>query len=269
MNGSYIAALTNDKYFPGLCALAYSLKKVGAKYPLSVVVPRSMPAETKHLIAGLDLPMIEMDEVALDDALLKVNSESRWNATMFKLSIFNLTQFDKIVFLDLDMIILKNIDELFDCPHMSSVAAGQCANPGWTRLNSGLIVIEPSAEVYAGLISCCVAACRERIAQGVGFGDQDVINYYYPDWGSCPEINLPEIYNGLSVFLPQLDAKYGYENLKVLHFAEYRKPWQYTRKNYCVYLVKRILKGEWVKFNAIRTYRKFLRASCPGFLRFL
>ncbi len=268
MSRSYIAVMTNDKFYPGLCALVHSLKKVQAKCPLSVVIPRDIPAETKQLIADVGVQMIEMDPVVVPDELLSLNSANRWNATLFKLNIFNLTQFEKIVFLDLDMIVLKNIDELFDAPHMSAVVAGKCVYRDWTRLNSGILVVEPDKKVYEDLLACCDKACEDRLNKGFGFGDQDVINYLYPDWYEHQELVLPEIYNALSVCIQKLSSIYAYENLKVAHFADPIKPWKYSCKDYCIFMTKGILKGEWVRLKAFLLYRKYLKQSCPNYSKY-
>ena len=269
MNYSYIAVLSNDPYFPGLCSLAHSLNKVNAKYPLSVVVPDSMAESTKKRIRDMNIGLIEMPDVVIPDALLAQNSEKRWNATLFKLSIFNLTQFDKIVFLDLDMIILNNIDDLFEKPNMSCVVAGKCIFPEWTRLNSGLMVVEPNPAVYEGVLAVCADACQERLARNLGFGDQDAINYYYKDWPNQQELHLGEEYNCMSVCVKKLSATYGAENIKVLHFVDRIKPWQYTFRKLCVYWARSIVNGERNRLKFFFTYRKYLKESCPDYKKFV
>jgi alpha-N-acetylglucosamine transferase len=269
MNYSYIAVLSNDPYFPGLCALNYSLKKVKSKYPLSVVVPESMPRETQQSISDLNIQVIPMPDIVVDDALLAKNPEARWNTTLFKLSIFNLTQFDKLVFLDLDMIIMGNIDELFDKPHMSAVAAGKCIFPEWKQLNSGLMVIEPNREAYEGILSVCGAACEDRLSRGLGFGDQNAINYYYKDWPNQTELGLSEIYNCMSVCVKKLTAIHGFDNIKVMHFVDRVKPWQYTFRKLCVYLARSVYKREWARLKFFFIYRKYLKESCPDYKKYV
>ena len=43
-------------------------------------------------------------------------SETRFNETWTKVNIYGLEQFDRIVLLDADMIVLKNMDELMEIP---------------------------------------------------------------------------------------------------------------------------------------------------------
>jgi len=69
-----------------------------------------------------------------------------WHDCWTKFHIFNLIQFDKIIFLDADLLILKNLDHLFDKPHMTAALDGEYFGlwEGWPHFNSGCMVIEPS-----------------------------------------------------------------------------------------------------------------------------
>jgi alpha-N-acetylglucosamine transferase len=45
---------------------------------------------------------------------------ARFAATFTKLRIFDLDAFDKVVFLDADTIVLRNVDELFERPALAA-----------------------------------------------------------------------------------------------------------------------------------------------------
>jgi len=51
--------------------------------------------------------------------------------------------------------VLKNLDHLFDKPHMTSALDGEYFNiwPGWDHFNSGCIVIEPSHELFEDILT--------------------------------------------------------------------------------------------------------------------
>lgn len=268
MKYSYVTTLLNDRFYPGLCALSYSLKKVNTQYPLTVVVPVDMPEHTKQRIADLGLPIIEATGITVDDDLLAANPEKRWNLTLFKLNIFKLTQFDKIVFLDLDMIVMGNLDHLFEYPHLSAVAAGQCKVKSWTALNSGILVIAPNVSDYEGLVGCCSEVCRVRLEKGLGFGDQDVINYYYPDWEKQAHLHLSEAYNCIPICIDILRKKHGFDYIKVIHFCEPIKPWQFGWKDFVPYLARSIKHKQWSRIRALLIYRKYVKKSCPNFKKF-
>lgn len=53
----------------------------------------------------------------------KINQN--WNKTFDKLKIFDLIEYDKLVYLDCDMMILANLDFLFEYPTFSAAWAGK------------------------------------------------------------------------------------------------------------------------------------------------
>lgn len=267
-NYSYISVMTNQSFYPGLCALNYSLKRVSAKYPLKVVVPDDISHEVITLIENLHLEVIKVPNLTLPDEIQQLNSSQRWNQTFFKLQIFNLVQFDKIVFLDLDMIVVQNIDELFEKPHMAAVAAGYCAHSTWTRLNSGLMVIEPGIVFYRQLIDSIVPACKERLSKSLGYGDQDVINYCIPDWWERKELVLPEIYNAVIFDFDKVCRAYNYSDLCVIHYAENRKPWNFAAWRMIRHIIYSFLKGKVNRAKMCCKYWWYVAHSCPDYLKY-
>ena len=67
--------------------------------------------------------------------------------TFSKLHAWNLTQFNKCVFLDADIMVLRNVDELFDYDEFSAAP-----DIGWPDcFNSGVFVFKPSKETFQNL----------------------------------------------------------------------------------------------------------------------
>jgi len=168
------------------------------------------------------------------------NQEHRWFSTYSKLHIFNQIEFTKIVFLDADMLILRNIDELFDKPHMSAVNAGSMIprKALWTRLNSGLIVIEPSSELFKDMLTKIgkveVLKSNDTNRKHRFWSDQDFLNAYYPDWPRKRELHLDHKYNVLHYYSDEYRELFDYSLTKgehpvsVIHYASHLKPWNVT-----------------------------------------
>lgn len=225
MKYAYVTVITNDKYVGGLKMLIKSLKKVNAKYPLYVVIPTQ--TNLKKLISQICENIIECERLEIDD-VANQNKTPYWNETFFKLNIMNLVQFDKIVFLDSDMIVLKNIDELFERQHMSAAVGGKTAHPEWTDFNSGLMVIEPSKKSFRELINCIEPAIQKRILLNLGYGDQDVFHEWMPDWNKKSSLDLGERYNALYTYLDEMVDAGTIQSLKdvcVIHYIGKWKPW--------------------------------------------
>ena len=68
--------------------------------------------------------------------------------TFSKLNIWTLTSYSKIVYLDSDILVLKNIDDLFEREELSAGSEDL-----WPDVfNSGVLVIEPSQTTFERLI---------------------------------------------------------------------------------------------------------------------
>ncbi|KAK9453540.1 nucleotide-diphospho-sugar transferase [Dipodascopsis uninucleata] len=105
--------LTNTKYLPGLLALEYSLRKNGTKYPFLVLYTETLEPEGH---AALDRRGIAKQKI---DYLLPAAHKDYTNDTRFydcwsKLQPFNLTEYERVVQLDSDMLVMKNMDELME-----------------------------------------------------------------------------------------------------------------------------------------------------------
>ena len=172
------------------------------------------------------IPYLKLEHKALDlIELPKQDAEwAHWSYTFDKLLLWELEEYDKIVFLDSDMMVVSPIDELFEKPNMSAVAAGKFKFPEWIRLNSGLMVIKPQKQTALHLLSLINPTIEGFEKEGKNVGDQDVINNFYNDWPSATILHLGEEYNLFYNFL----AEFRNQNLpspKIIHFVGGSKPW--------------------------------------------
>ena len=177
---NYATVLASTNYLDGVRTLLFSLTKVKSNYPLIVIVPVGFDIACQQAIkawGGIIEYAENWEKVDLGD-LIKKNKRPHWNNTFIKLCIFNLVQFEKIVYIDSDMIVLENIDHLFDKNHISAVQGGKLIFH-WEDINSGLMVIKPNQKEFSELVNLIPTVCKKKIESNEGFGDQDVISYYY------------------------------------------------------------------------------------------
>lgn len=221
---SYVTLLSSDDFVIGVIMLHLSLKSVKALYSLFVLCSDTISNTSLQLLEKYRIPYKKLSEHIRVDAT-KVNIASgydHWNRTFDKLYVWALTEYDKVVYLDSDMQVVRNVDYLFDCPHMSAVIADQWNEPGLKKLNSGLIVIEPNIEEFDGMKQLWESgAVKLKNA-----GDQDIIRAYYSDWDKHMELHLPP---GLNVFYSEVSAgiimKKDVQPVSVIHYIGSRKPW--------------------------------------------
>lgn len=221
MNYAYVTVLSTDNYYKGVIALFESLRQTKPKYDNFVVVVNE--TISKDIIAKLEsynYTIILKNKIEVP--FIKNGSYSYWENTFDKLNIFGLVEFDKIIYLDSDMYIAKNIDELFLKPHMSCVIAGKGYVNSWKGLGSGLMVIEPQIGLVENLLNVLY---EEKFDKDIG--DQDIIEKYY-DWANNNEgLILSENYNLFIDFIDYYIDNLGYskKNIAVIHFIGSRKPW--------------------------------------------
>lgn len=234
---AYATVLTSEDYLDGIRTLIFSLRKVKSRFPLIVLVPMDFGVRAQEKIVSWGATLLRANQVSLGE-LAEYNKRTYWNNTFFKLQIFALTQYEKVVYLDSDMIVLDNLDHLFELDHLSAVQGGKMIF-GWEDINSGLMVVEPSREEFDELVELIPMVCGNKIKENIGFGDQDVISYYYRHinrkWG--PQNRLDERYNAMIRCIHELCVHYGYKNIKVIHFVGEKKPWMFSVPEMVKYVV--------------------------------
>jgi len=135
---------------------------------------------------------------------------SRWPFTFTKLHLWNLLDYDRVVYLDADAVPDKKFDELFSIK-LNKVGAttGACK----TRFRSGMMVLEPSAEIFSDLIALLE---EDPIKNAAKLGDQGVLNVYF----NKQFTSLPQRYN-------QCDWSQSRPDTVIAHVRP--KPWEDKR----------------------------------------
>lgn len=254
--------LIGDSYLPGVIALKRSIDLVDSSYPLTAFCSEcSIRAET--LMENEGIQVVEVDTLAPPPLIFEKNQRdgcARWNSTFSKLNILRMNQFEKIILLDADMMILRNVDLLFDCPHMSAVVAGKGMHEEWVDLNSGLMVLVPSMPVYDKAIEIMRGMDEDALEPYVGFGDQDVFKLLYPEWKQDTALHLDETYNVFQDCVgPYNKMGLSLTKISILHFELSPKPWDYGLGDWLSVLKRVIASGSFAELRMLRKYRGLLK----------
>ncbi|ODV83634.1 glycosyltransferase family 8 protein, partial [[Candida] arabinofermentans NRRL YB-2248] len=227
---AYVTLLFNDSYLPGALTLVESLKIQGTKYPIVLLYASLSDDVLEHLKRS----NIFDELINIDDNLLKSNSDyhlndilgrSDLNYTLTKLNCWNLTKFDKVIYLDLDLLILQSLDSIFDDVSINENQLAASPDSGWPDLfNSGLFLIKPSPIIFKKLLDLY------STTPSFDGADQGLLNDFFngENW-----IRLPFIYNCT------LSSNYEYfpallkfiSQVKTIHFIGSNKPWKSTNIN--------------------------------------
>lgn len=231
MRYSFVTFLGTDSFLPGVVALNNSLKKYNKKYPLLVLITDLVSEESIKVLDSLKIAYKYVDRIKNPNHLGSDNRNFRHMYT--KLRIFELDEFDKVVYIDADMLVCCNVEELFNCPHMSAVVAG-ALNPvfsHWNELNAGFQVVVPDKALAEKMYALVDSTPSDDGS------DQGFLHSFYNNWKNDTHLHLPHKYN---VPISELDIytklnlfKFNYKkgvldtDISILHYWGYDKPWHH------------------------------------------
>ncbi|KAI4177559.1 MAG: hypothetical protein LQ346_007661 [Caloplaca aetnensis] len=115
---AWVTLLTQSSYLPGVITLAYSLSARESIYPLIVLVTPSLPESDLRALRleAFENPLLKIQPTEpLRPVTLSTSSvAARFADTWTKLRAFELISYERCVFLDADITVFKNMDEVFD-----------------------------------------------------------------------------------------------------------------------------------------------------------
>lgn len=105
--------LTNTAYLPGLLTLDYSLKRCNSAYPLIVLYTDGLPPEGHEALDRRRIPKRHVPYL-LPASENDYSNDPRFYDCWTKMTPFGLTEYERVVQLDSDMLVMRNMDELMD-----------------------------------------------------------------------------------------------------------------------------------------------------------
>ena len=124
-------------YAPGVLAVAQSLRDVRTKHSLVCMVTDDVPAETREQLALVydrveQVPYIKHDTARFESARQAEMYKGWIDRSFTKWNCLALTSFDRVAFVDADMIVVANIDDLFELRPPAATFSSPYAYP-WQR----------------------------------------------------------------------------------------------------------------------------------------
>ncbi|OAA80418.1 Glycosyl transferase, family 8 [Akanthomyces lecanii RCEF 1005] len=108
--------ITNLDYLAGVLTLHHSLLQVRSAYPLLALYTDTFPAAGLAALAARGIPAQRVDHLTPSAGSRDFSADPRFADTFTKLATFSLAEYDRIVQLDSDMLVVRNMDELMDIP---------------------------------------------------------------------------------------------------------------------------------------------------------
>ncbi|MXP48614.1 glycosyltransferase family 8 protein [Pantoea sp. Eser] len=247
---AWVTLLTQPDYLVGVKALHHSLKQSNSQWPLVVMTTSAISAEDCQALQAEGCVIAPVEPIYPRADLDQHYASAQFGEVWTKLRAWQLTNYQRVVFLDADMLVLQNMDELFTLDlgdnlmaachacrcnpnqiasypadwqpeqcHYTWQARGEAAPASLDYyLNGGFLVLTPDNSVYEAL--------EQRIAaiddlSAYPFSEQDLLNEAFAGrWQP-----LSYVYNVLKTLPFQHSAIWRNDEVKNLHFI-LAKPWK-------------------------------------------
>jgi alpha-N-acetylglucosamine transferase len=247
---AWATLLSHPEYVVGVKALHHSLRQTDTKWPLVVMVTDAISPAQRETLQMLGCVIQPVESIYPHANLPHHYASVQFGETWTKLRAWQLTEFARIVLLDADMLVLRNMDELFLLdlgPHDLAASHACRCNPdkistypvdwqpenchySWQErgdsapehldryLNSGLLVLTPDDAIFEQM-STEIATIDDLSAYP--FPEQDFLNEFFAKrW-----MALSHTYNALKTLPYQHSALWRWHEIKNLHYI-LAKPWK-------------------------------------------
>ncbi|MDN2579325.1 glycosyltransferase [Aquibium sp. ELW1220] len=229
---AYATLVTNADYARGAAALVRSLKRTGTRAEIVVLHTGGVAPAALAPLEALGVRLVAAGLLATSDAFNERHAREKLHAdapftkgrkpafhtpldNFVKLRLWELEEYERVVFLDADTIVLRSIDRLFSYPEFSA-APNVCESlADFHRLNSGVFVAKPSRSTFAAML--------DRLDSPGAFWrrtDQSFLEAFFPDWHGLPVFD-----NMLQYVWFNLPELWDWTSVRVIHY-QYEKPWE-------------------------------------------
>lgn len=252
---AWVTLLTKNEYLPGVLVLFFTLRMVNSKYPLVVMAPPKLSQEARNVLRKLGIIVRDVEYLRSNNTGF---TDKRFSDTWTKIRVWELLEYERVVLIDSDVLIKRNMDELLENLELGPgevAAAHVCAcNPrklshyprDWLpgncaytavaspmspppeitlssprpfgQLNSGVVVLRPSKESFERLHDNLT---NNPAARKWIFPDQDLIaTVFKGKWKP-----LPWYYNALRTLQRVHPRLWKEDEIRCLHYILGDKPW--------------------------------------------
>jgi hypothetical protein len=249
MKGAYISLLYgNTLAFLDAVVFAASLRSTAPKYCLDLLYDNDVPAKQLEVLSSYYDNMLKVAPIQVKEGIISEKCPSRLERILEKLHALALTQYDKVLMCDTDMLVIRNIDSLFEfrAPaamaldedfirtanvYLSSERALARYEKGQSYINAGIMLLRPDQSDF--LAACNALANDTGTRATFILPDQDFLSGFYAHtWHSIPYLynfRPCDIVSPYSAYLKKLILETSIENVSVVHYAGTDKPGRYLQ----------------------------------------
>jgi alpha-N-acetylglucosamine transferase len=114
---AWVTLLTRDNYLAGTRVLCRSLQNVATRYPLVILYTDTLSESAIRQLRQDNAILKHIEPITSEDIPLPDAEQHLWPHyydIWTKLRVWQLTGYERVCFLDSDMVVLRNMDEVFD-----------------------------------------------------------------------------------------------------------------------------------------------------------
>ncbi|KAL5701807.1 hypothetical protein ACHQM5_027105 [Ranunculus cassubicifolius] len=202
---------SSEDYVCGAIALARSLLQTNTTKDLILLADTSISTKSRQALNEAGWKIKHINRIRSPHA--EKDSYNEWNYS--KLRLWQLTEYDKIIFIDSDLIVIKNIDDFFLSPQLSASSNAK------VLFNSGVMLIEPSICTFKILMQ------KRHTLFSYNGGDQGFLNEAFTWWHRWPKkLNFLKMFDENDTQHELPDSVYAIHYLGL-------KPWMCYRDYDC------------------------------------
>ena len=219
---AWLTVAVNDDFIPAVVVLGHSIRTFSCHNNMIVFISEEVSENAVKALqsVGWETRLVEEMDCNWLDVKMGGDRNSgflgrprghRIRGTHTRFHAWNYTEFSKIIYVDADLMLMTNIDELFDLK--DDFAAVPCARPGVLDIcfNAGLMVFKPDSNDYKEILKLW----REITEIDTCPDDQELLSRYFIEYGNWKA--LPYAYNV---------RRHIFRPMKSYHFACCEpKPW--------------------------------------------
>lgn len=231
-NYAYVTLVTNDNYAMAARALVRSVRLSGTVSDVVVMHTGAVSVDMLDPLVAMGAKLVLAEHLPTSEAFNVRHQRDKIHANspflkggkplfhtpldnFIKLRLWEMEEYERIIFIDADAVVVRNIDKLFQYPEFSAAPNVYETVADFHRLNSGVFVAKPSAVTFANMVQLLDApeAYWPRT-------DQSFLQDYFADWHG-----LPVFYNMLQYVWFNLPELWDWKSVHVVHY-QYEKPWE-------------------------------------------
>jgi len=213
--------------------LVKNVREVGNSHEKFLIITTSKKFEDdiEDRFHQLNAEIIYIEEVPVPPNV--IITKGSWRYSWNKLHGFLLTEYSKLIHLDVDMVISHEISEMFGFPPFTT-APGQC-HPCATNhgTNGGVLVYEPNIDVYKDLLKLATQPHPNHWSGS----EQNLLDAYFMHGRQTlePRIKghlMSGLYNTVPGSCECMSEAVTRDHVKIWHFACSAKPWERPKSDW-------------------------------------